>query len=188
MALCSCVRCGLCLPTSPAPPLPLVFWGTLGQVLLPLGFHQLVQLHGGLGVLYGGVSASPHLNAARRQEHEAPRDYLFPSRLALPAPDTLLLRSLPAKLGLWWDLVLCSCSPRSFPWTVQATLFCTLQTQRSRSLTGLPSLAPSPLPQPLPTRRAPALLPVHMCRLHKRPGRPLCRLSDHHNVLTSFPS
>lgn len=42
------------------PPL-LVFWGILGQLLLPLDFHQLVKLHGGLNIFHRGMSAVPDL-------------------------------------------------------------------------------------------------------------------------------
>lgn len=48
--------------SSPAPPRPLVLWGILGQVLFPLDFNQLVQLHGGLSVFHGGMPAFPNLD------------------------------------------------------------------------------------------------------------------------------
>lgn len=50
-----------------APPLPLVLWGILGQVLFPLDFNQLVQLHGGLSIFHGGMSTFPNLNTAERE-------------------------------------------------------------------------------------------------------------------------
>lgn len=73
--------------SSPVPPRPLVLWGILGQVLFPLDFNQLVQLHGGLSVFHGGMPAFPNLDAGGREEREATeRDYGFPSQLALRGP------------------------------------------------------------------------------------------------------
>lgn len=48
--------------SSPAPPRLLIFGGVLGQVLFPLDFYQLVQLHGGLGILHRRVPTSPSLH------------------------------------------------------------------------------------------------------------------------------
>lgn len=40
----------------PVSPQLLVFRDILGQVLFPLNFNQLVQLHGGLGVFHRGMA------------------------------------------------------------------------------------------------------------------------------------
>lgn len=85
----SCVRGGLCPLSSPAPRQLLVFWGILGQALLPVHLDQLVQLHGGLGVLHRRVSALPNLIAweGRAQGYKT----VVPSSPA-PRPHVLLLR------------------------------------------------------------------------------------------------
>lgn len=84
---------------SPVPPLLLVFWGVLGQVLFPLDFNQLVQLHGGLGVFYRGMSTLPDLDGAGREEREATRDCVPPSR-RLPGPCAAAAAVSGLKAGL----------------------------------------------------------------------------------------
>lgn len=51
----------LLLGAASVSPQLLVFQGILGQVLFPLNFNQLVQLHGGLGIFHRGMSTFPNL-------------------------------------------------------------------------------------------------------------------------------
>lgn len=85
----SCPRCWQSRPSAACRLPSRVLWGGLGQALLPVHLDQLVQLHGGLGVLHRRVSALANLIAeeGRARCHKA----AVPSPPA-PRPHVLLLR------------------------------------------------------------------------------------------------